>query len=79
MKCYKEIFAIDEQIRNLMKQLNRFFESKVEVPRMLVGEKQTIETLINEEPLLLAKFLRNERKMWTPRNASIQNMHYPNI
>jgi len=31
------------------------------------GEKQEIETLINEEALLFAKYLRNERKIWTPR------------
>jgi len=32
-----------------------------------VGKRQTIETLINEEALLLAKFLRDEWKTWTPR------------
>jgi hypothetical protein len=47
--------------------LNIFFEATVEVPRIRIGKKQTIETLINEEALLLAKFLRNERKTWTPR------------
>lgn len=52
-----------------MKKLNDFFESTVKIPRMRVGERQTIETLINEEALLLAKFLRDERKTWTPRIA----------
>jgi hypothetical protein len=28
-----------------------------------IGKRQTIETLINEEALLLAKFLRDEWKM----------------
>jgi len=55
------------QTRHLMKQLNAFFETIVEVPRIRVGTRQTIETLINEEALLLAKFLRNERDVWTPR------------
>jgi hypothetical protein len=50
-----------------MKQLNQFFESHIAIPRIKVGKKQTIETLINEEALLLAKFLRDERKMWNPR------------
>lgn len=45
--------------RQLMKQLNAFFEAIVEVPRMTVGGRQTIETLIREEALLLAKFLRD--------------------
>jgi hypothetical protein len=41
----------------------------VEIPRMKVGKRQTFETLINEETFLLAKYLRNERKDWTPRIA----------
>jgi hypothetical protein len=49
-----------------MKQMNKFFES-IEVPRIKVGENQTVETLINEEALLLAKFLRNELRTWKPR------------
>ncbi len=55
------------QTRHLMKQLNAFFEVTVEVPRIRIGGRQTIETLINEESLLLAKFLRDERKIWNPR------------
>jgi hypothetical protein len=34
---------------------------------MKVGERQTIETLINEEALLFAKHLRSEEKIWYPR------------
>ncbi len=37
--------------RELMKTLNTFFESSVEVPRIKVGKKQTAETLINEDAL----------------------------
>jgi len=50
-----------------MNTLNTFFESKLDIPRMKVGERQSIKTLIDEEALLLAKFLRNERKEWIPR------------
>ena len=60
----------DAETRLLMTHLHRYFESKVDVPRMRVGRTQTIETLINEEALLLAKFLRDERKTWIPRIAS---------
>jgi hypothetical protein len=49
------------------RKLNQFFESNVEIPRIKVGKRQTLETLISEEALLLAKYLRNERKEWTPR------------
>ena len=52
-----------------MKKTNEFFESYLEIPRIRVGKKQTVETLINEEALLLAKFLRNERSKWLPRIA----------
>ena len=36
-----------------MAKLNDYFETVVEIPRMKVGERQTIETLISEEALLL--------------------------
>jgi len=39
----------------------------VEVKRIRNGEHQTLETLINEEALLFAKFLRGERETWIPR------------
>jgi hypothetical protein len=39
----------------------------VEVPRIRVGKKQEIETLINEEAMLLGMYFRNERKDWIPR------------
>jgi hypothetical protein len=39
------------------------------VPRIKIGGRQAIKTLINEEALLLAKFLRNERNAWNPRIA----------
>ena len=50
-----------------MKQLDYFFETTVEVPRIKVGKKQTVETLINEEVFLFAKYLRNKRRTWIPR------------
>ena len=40
-----------------MKKLNQFFESEVQIPRIRRGKKQTLETLINEEALLLSKFM----------------------
>jgi hypothetical protein len=43
-----------------MMQLDKFFESIVEIPRIKVGQKQTFKTLINEEAFLFAKFLRRD-------------------
>jgi len=66
----KREYLNDPQTRNLMELLNKFFESKVGIPRIRVGKKQTIETLINEECLLFAKYLRNESNKWHPKIIS---------
>ena len=58
--------------KGLIRELNRFFESNIEIPRMRVGKRQTLETLISEEALLLAKYLRNERKDWAPRIVNLK-------
>jgi hypothetical protein len=50
-----------------MKSLDGFFETTIEIPRIKVGNRQTLETLINEEALLFAKYLRNEKQDWLPR------------
>ena len=63
----KREYLNDIETRHLMKDLNQYFEETVEIPRIRVGKKQTIETLINEEALLFAKFLRSERENWVPR------------
>jgi hypothetical protein len=39
----------------------------VQIPRVRMGEQQEIETLINEEALLFAKYLRDEKPIWHPR------------
>ncbi len=53
--------------KDMMKRLNSFFESTIAIPRVRHGNRQTVETLINEEALLLAEYLRNERSIWIPR------------
>ena len=47
--------------------LEGLFDSKVEIPRIKAGNKQTVETLIGEEALLFAKYLRSESKVWITR------------
>jgi len=54
-----------------MNCLDGFFETTIEIPRMKVGKRQTIETLINEETLLFAKYLRGEHETWLPRLPSV--------
>jgi len=58
-----------EKTKELTERLNDYFERKVEIPRIKHGNKQTIETLINEEAMLLGKYLRNEIPQWQPRIA----------
>lgn len=54
-----------------MKRINGYFRTEVEIPRIMRGERQELETLINEEALLFAKYLRNERKEWVPRLVAL--------
>jgi CRISPR-associated protein Cas1 len=66
----KRQYLKDPLTRDFMKELNAFFESFIHFTRMQVGNRQTVETLINEEALLLAKCLRSEMGSWIPRSAS---------
>lgn len=54
----KREYLNDSETKDFTNDLGRSFEILVEVPRMRVGQRQTIETLINEEALLFAKYLR---------------------
>ena len=56
-----------KKTKELVKGIEELFKTKVKIPRIRHGKMQALETLINEEALLLAKYLRNERKTWTPR------------
>jgi len=62
----KREYLNDVQTTDLMKKLNGYFESKVDIPRIKHGNRQTFETLINEEALLFAKFLGRERETLIP-------------
>jgi hypothetical protein len=63
----KRQYLNNQLTREVMKELNEFFESYVKIPRMKVGKKQTIETFINEEIMIFAKFLREEQEVWKQR------------
>lgn len=57
----------DSETHDLVKELNQYFQRRVKIPRIRMGEKQEIETLINEEASLFAQYLRNEKDEWNPR------------
>jgi len=63
----KREYLTDSETKPMLDELNKFFETRVEVKRIRNGEHQTLETLINEETLLFAKYIRNEAFEWVPR------------
>jgi len=65
----KREYLNDVDTRRMMKELQEYFESKVDITLIRHGKRQRIETLISEEALLLAKFLRDERETWIPRSV----------
>ena len=68
-KIAKRQYLNNLRTRELMKKLNVFFEKKVKVPRIYIGKRQTIETLINEEAQIFAMYLRGKGEIWNPRIA----------
>lgn len=71
LKMGKRIHLCEYEADGLAEGLNGLFERVVEVPRIKQGRRQTLDTLISEEALLLAKYLRNEKRDWTPRISSL--------
>jgi len=65
----KREYLNDKKTMNLMRDLTGYFEKTVDIARIMHGNRQSIDTLICEETLLLAKYLRNEREEWIPRIA----------
>lgn len=59
---------LKDRIQNeYLKRLNAYFKTRIEIPRMRKGSHQELETLINEETLLFAQYLRCEKATWQPR------------
>ena len=78
LKMGKRIHLCGYETNELAEALDSFFHRVVDVPRIRVGKRQTLETLVGEEALELAKFLRSERKTWLPRlPGASAGMHPP--
>jgi CRISPR-associated protein Cas1 len=71
LKIGKKIHLCEYKTDELAEGLNNLCDKMVEIPRIKHGNRQTIDTLINEECLLFAKYLRNERRDWIPRSPII--------
>jgi len=67
LKMGKRIHLCEYEADSLADGLNGLFNRYVEIPRIKHGKSQKLGTLLNEEALLLAKFLRNEKDIWIPR------------
>jgi len=63
----KREYLNDTKTREMMSELHDYFETKIEIPLIRHGKRQRLDTLINEEALLLAKYGREESDAWTPR------------
>ena len=71
LKMGKRIHFCEYETNELAEDLNGLFDHILEIPRIRHGSKQTLDTLINEEAYLLARFLRNEKPTWIPRIARL--------
>lgn len=67
----KRIYLNDTKTDEMTDEIRDFFRRKVKVSRIKNGANQELETLIYEESLLLAKYLRNEKPDWSPRLVSL--------
>jgi len=70
-KIGKREYLNDLNTTKMLRNLNEYFSIKVNVPRIRRGDCQEIETLICEEALELARYIRNERENWNPRIATL--------
>ena len=70
LKMVKRIHLCEYEADSLAEDLNKLFERTVNIPSIKQDNRQTLDTLISEESLLFAKFLRDERKTWIPRIPS---------
>jgi CRISPR-associated protein Cas1 len=71
LRTGRRIHLCEFETDRLAEDLNKLFDRKVAIPRIKHGKRQTLDTLICEEALLLAKYLRGERNSWIPRLPSI--------
>jgi CRISPR/Cas system-associated endonuclease Cas1 len=71
LRMGKKIHLCEYETNELADALNDMFKRVVDIPRIRHGFKQTLDTLISEEALLLAKYLRHERETWIPRLANV--------
>ena len=68
-KWGKRVYLSDSLTNDMVCRLFEYFQTKVYIPRVKRGRKQKLETLINEEAFLMARYLRIKGESWVPRIA----------
>lgn len=63
----KREYLSDSKTNDLARRFYAYLDWHIKIPRIRHGDRSSIETLISEEALLLAMYLRNEKKYWIPR------------
>ena len=71
LRMGKKIHLCEYETNDLAEALNNLFNRVVAIPRIRHGFKQTLDTLISEESLLLSRYFRNEKNHWVPRLPTI--------
>ena len=71
LRMGKKIHLCEYETNDLADALNGLFKRVVTIPRIRHGFKQTLDTLISEEAVILAKYLKKEIANWIPRVAPI--------
>ena len=62
LRIGKRIHLYEFEADGLADGLSSLFNNTIDIPRTKHGSKQTLGTLISEEALLMARFLRNEKQ-----------------
>jgi CRISPR-associated endonuclease Cas1 len=66
------IYLNEEGTQAMAVKIREMFTRKVKITRLRNGQFQEIESAINEEAMLLGKYLRDEKPDWFPRIASLK-------
>ena len=73
LRMGKKIHLCEYETNELADALNDMFKRVVAIPRVRHGFKQRLDTLISEEAILLAKYLRRDNESWSPRTINLAN------
>jgi CRISPR-associated protein Cas1 len=68
----KRSFLNKKRNKEFLDKREEYFQMKVSIPRVRGGKKQELETLINEEAQLFARYIRCKRKSWVPRIVHLE-------